>query len=89
MDEQNRDSVLTELSLKIGEIEKQHRLQEKQNLHRKAGDSLIETAGEVLKRLSPEKWPEIAQVFKVTNDPCHFAVRERIIELSLTVDPTR
>jgi hypothetical protein len=88
MDNQNRDDVLTELSLKIGEIEKQHRLEERKKLYRLAGDCLINTAGECIKRISPEKWPEIKPVFDLKSDPCRFAVRDKIIELSLTVDPT-
>jgi hypothetical protein len=89
MDNQNRDDILTELSLKIDAIEKQYRLEEKKQLFRKAGDSLIETAGECIKRISPEKWGEISPVFDMTSNPSKAFVRDKIIELSLKVDPTR
>lgn len=86
----DRESVLTELCDKMDATEKQFKLPAKQALRDMAEKALLETGAEIIKRISPNKWEEVKIIFDTTTkDPAILSARHKVIDLTLSLDPTR
>lgn len=85
----DREEVLNSIIDKMDAIEAKYKLKELQDLLTQAENLLIDTGADIIKILSPDRWTEISIIFERKKDPCHFAVRQKVIDLTLKLDPTR
>ena len=84
----DREEVLQKLLDQIEAIENSHNLKGKIELRNLAEKALLETGAEIIKRISPDRWNEISIIFE-GKDPSTFSVRQKVINLTLSLDPTR
>lgn len=85
-DGEDREEVLLEIIIKMDQVEEKYKIEELRKLRDATENELIETAETIIKKISPERWPEIAPVFDKKN---RLYVGKKLIDLTLKLDPTK
>lgn len=86
MDGQDRDEIENPLWEKVAETEKRLGQPQTHELLVKATQMLIQTGAEVIKKISPEMFSQVAIVFDPTQN---WTVKDKVIDLTLSLDPTK
>ncbi len=84
----NRDTVLNEICDRLDAVELKHKLWFKRDLLRRAEKSLIDCGAEIIKRQSPARFGEVAELFTLCFDPSKAYVKQKLIDLTLDLNPT-